>query len=87
MGTAQVPTYQKVVTCPILTQSALKAIGSQFLIANADWNMCSHIIITEDQKGNEIFYSGRFIPRGLCRYFKDTKFDGIDFYWGEMYET
>lgn len=49
LTTAQKLSHGKVIVCPVITQSILNTFLSEFDIDNAEWNLCSHLMVIDHQ--------------------------------------
>lgn len=49
LTTGQKPSHGKVVVCPLITQSILDTFLSEFNIDNAEWNLCTHLVVIDNQ--------------------------------------
>lgn len=45
---AEVLSHGKIVACPTMTYSVLKAWDSEFKYNETDWNLCTRIIVLDD---------------------------------------
>lgn len=49
ISTASRYSHGKIVACPIVTQSIINAYASDFNIENADWDLCTNLIVIDNQ--------------------------------------
>lgn len=47
MSTANESTHDKILVCPVSTQTVLDEVGNDFNIQNANLELCSHLIVMD----------------------------------------